>query len=757
MTFFRKQKDCLEQRGVAKDAIVFCTFIDGVRHYSSVADHDQYARYILSDEPGSDYANELLWSDTHSYCDLDCPNTLKELGFTQDQFIEAFSALLVRSFDKHLGVTITPNDCIWSTSSRPGKTSYHVKVVSNVFYWPVSSRKTSMKTFWRLVNEDCLNTKGFHFYQENDESIEQLSILDLSVYSANRCFRSLNCKKFGMDVRFTPIYGSISHSSVVNHCLTVRSEGRKAFSLTSKCKLPPRKTFIHTGLLREIAAKYGAQYVETEGSLVKLRNNGCRVCPINNETNKSDHCFLVLKDHAIYFGCHNEACSGKLLKVHELNGPDYQHYEDYFKLIPAGDFGSVCKYMKSCIKWVDRTSEPFFVTTSKIGLSCWDHRLHTNQVNFAKTLFKGYADIHLQTDDEPIKFSKVLGGLMKQRMIPTYADVLWLPHLDESPPMPKNKLNTFQGFALKDVPSNKIDFTKTQIYDLLVRLCGNQTEYITYLCSFLSCKLQRPYIKFPICLCMINSKEGSGKGTFGVFLEKLFCCGENSYVSFNTLESFTNGFNSIQARALWICLEEVSARKGGLKAFNGLLKDKISSNILLCEVKNKERVQVPWYASIIIFSNEFNVLSVSKNDRRLVCFKSDCSKANDKDYFIAIHRELSDLKIMRAAFDFFRTYDTTQFNYRDIPQSNMKDTLVNLCAPNAVKFHKFFMDQYTGRETYDVSEEDIYETYKAYVESYGMQTKSNRHSVIANLELHCELTRTEVGFMFTDVERRQHI
>ena len=158
MSMFRKQKDCLEQRAIAKDAIVFCTFIEGIRHYSSVADHDEYACYILSEESGSDYCNELLWSHTHSYCDLDCPHTLKALGFTQTEFVEAFSDLLVSSFDKHLGVAITPNDCIWSCSTREGKTSYHVKIASNAFYWPVSQRKTSMKTFWRLEN-----TSGFQF------------------------------------------------------------------------------------------------------------------------------------------------------------------------------------------------------------------------------------------------------------------------------------------------------------------------------------------------------------------------------------------------------------------------------------------------------------------------------------------------------------------------------------------------------------------------------------------------------------------
>jgi hypothetical protein len=148
---------------------------------------------------------------------------------------------------------------------------------------------------------------------------------------------------------------------------------------------------------------------------------------------------------------------------------------------------------------------------------------------------------------------------------------------------------------------------------------------------------------------------------------------------------------------------------------------------------------------------------VSKHDRRLVCFQSDSSKANQKDYFTAIHRELSDLKIMRSAYDYFLKWDTTDFNYREIPQSDMKDALVGMCAPNAVKFHSWFMRQYGGRDDYDVTEEEIYSSYKTYVDNYGMQTTSNRHTVIAQLELHCKIKRTEDGIHFTDSERRLHL
>ena len=74
------QSPCLEQRSINGDAIVFCTYVEGVRKYSSLPDHDEYARYIASGRPGGDCCNELLYSHTHTYLDLDSKLTLEQLA-----------------------------------------------------------------------------------------------------------------------------------------------------------------------------------------------------------------------------------------------------------------------------------------------------------------------------------------------------------------------------------------------------------------------------------------------------------------------------------------------------------------------------------------------------------------------------------------------------------------------------------------------------------------------------------------------------
>ena len=756
---FRKQAQALAQRETSNDQIVYQTFVQGARMYGTCSNGDQYAQYILHE---SHLCNELLWSHTHTFFDLDSEQHLEQLGHRDEaSFVEQFNDLLIEAFQEHLGVQIAHNDMIWSCSTRREKMSYHVKVANNQFFWPAKSRKTDLKNFARLVDNTLRNTPGFYYYTKEGDQLKQVSILDTAIYSPNRCFRSLACAKPTFDVPFRPLRGEITHSEIVKHMITVSDlEGREPFVLKTK----PQEVCIPcvpvaTSLLSTLASKHGSTYVNTQGSLVILKNDGPRLCKIGGEINESDNAFLVIKNGGVFFGCHNDSCLGELLKVHDFpQHKKFVYYSDYQKLIKDPDVTvqKVQEYMRSVISYVDRPSEAFFVISNKQAIEEWDHRLTLRQVNCAKVLFRGYGDIHLSTEDETIKFSAVLAGLLRRREIPTYADSIWLPHLREKvPTLPTNKINTFTGFALEQCPFSQVDFTQTKIYDLLKKLCNNKEDHIQYLLHFIAHKLQNPAKKLPICLAFIASREGVGKGSFGEFLKRLFSCADPTHVSFNTLESFCSGFNGVQSRALWVILEEVTAKLGGLKQFSGLLKDKISSTSLLLELKNKERKTIPWHANVIIFSNEFNILSVSRHDRRLVMFESDPSKSNNKAYFTQIYTELDDLAVMRAGFQYFRDFDLGDWNYRDLPHSDTKDRLVSCCEKNVTKFHRIFMEYYEGCVQYEVNGEDIYESYKGYCESWGIHKRSNRHHVIANLLLHCPwIKKVDKTFIFNDSDRR---
>jgi hypothetical protein len=204
-------------------------------------------------------------------------------------------------------------------------------------------------------------------------------------------------------------------------------------------------------------------------------------------------------------------------------------------------------------------------------------------------------------------------------------------------------------------------------------------------------------------------------------------------------------------------LEEISAKRNCLKEYSGFLKAKISDNTLLCEPKGKERSLVPWFSNLIIFSNDFNVLSCSKNDRRLVMFSSDSSKANCKEYFTQIYAELADLKVMRAAFDFFADLDVTEFNYRAIPYSRLKEKLSHVTEKHVTKFHRWLLkNQFCHQASYVFNEADVYSYYKNFCEEYGVNKQADRHYVCTQLELYLNLSKRGEEYGLSQIERNRY-
>ena len=92
---FRKQAQALSQRETSKDHIVYQTFVQGARMYGTCSNADQYAQYILHE---SQLCNELLWSHTHTFFDIDSEQHLGQLGHDEASFVETFNDILVEAF-----------------------------------------------------------------------------------------------------------------------------------------------------------------------------------------------------------------------------------------------------------------------------------------------------------------------------------------------------------------------------------------------------------------------------------------------------------------------------------------------------------------------------------------------------------------------------------------------------------------------------------------------------------------------------------
>ena len=138
-------------------------------------------------------------------------------------------------------------------------------------------------------------------------------------------------------------------------------------------------------------------------------------------------------------------------------------------------------------------------------------------------------------------------------------------------------------------------------------------------------------------------------------------------------------------------------------------------------------------------------------------FESDSSKANDKDYFTEIYRELDDLKVMRAAFDFFSTYDVSEFNYRAIPYSRLKEKLSNVSEKHVTKFHRWLLKHHLcHQDSYVFTEADLFGYYKNFCEEYGVAKQADRSYVCSQLELYTNMSKKGEEYGLSQINRNKY-
>ena len=749
MNFFKRQKYALETRAKNGDDVVFAKETPQSKYeYSTCATQEEYANYLLDNR----YCNEMLWTHTKSYYDLDAKTTLSDLLLTEDEFIMKFNKFLQESYLKYLGITVLEKDIYWSSSCRPEKLSFHIVINHPSHFWHVDDRHKHLKTFVKQLVSDSLQIQGLYvFVQNNTEFIKQ-SLIDLAVYSQRRLLRSVGQCKRGVDVELAP-RKKLSLLVILNHLVTlpnVAGMTRIAFKKDKITDLLTKKEKpVSTKLLDRLAEECGAIVSDIKGSLVTLRNKEkTRKCILNNCVHQNNNCYFLKRNNEILFGCHgcpDTPC--KVVHTYETE-KDFQFYESYKKILDIHEVqpesfcpGLIENYLLQTVRFIDQPNDPHFITCSRIPV--FNGKLFAKQTNSSKNLFFRHSDIHLEQNEEVIKFSNILANLTRKRRIKTYNSTCWVPFAKGSnylPELSQDSLNLFSGYNLEEYRATSvIDFTKTKIYELISRnLTNGDEESLEYLLSFISHRLQKSWVTIPICQIWCNSCPGTGKSTFSEFLKKLFSSGtDQTFVSYSNMESFCSAFNFEKRHALFVSLEEAPQGRRN-KEFDNYLKDFISSPEMLLEAKGVDRRVVPSYSSVLVYSNQMKVISVDQRDRRMVFYvcSNETKNINKKKFFDELYRELDSLDILKSAFNFFLSRDISKWDYRNFPVTQLRKKVQQCSIQLDVRWLRYFFTmEYWGGENFVFSKMELYEFWKVYIDTHGVSSRRDFDFVVSSFEL----------------------
>jgi ABC-type cobalamin/Fe3+-siderophores transport system ATPase subunit len=249
-------------------------------------------------------------------------------------------------------------------------------------------------------------------------------------------------------------------------------------------------------------------------------------------------------------------------------------------------------------------------------------------------------------------------------------------------------LNLWQGWGVVPRPGDwgLIKFHVDEV------LAGGVSEFAEYILRWVAWSIQHPAEQAEVALVLIGEK-GVGKGTLVRCLQRIF--GAHAF-QVTTREHVIDKFNGhLQDCVLFIADE---AYWGGDKRCVGRLQGMITEPTLSVERKGIDTVEVPNFLHMLMLAEPGWVIPAGRFERRYAAFAVSATKRADREYFRALHHQITDGGAEAMMWDLQRM-DLDGWHPREIPEALLKSkTLQEQQAHTLAPWEQwFFMLLHTGK------------------------------------------------------------
>jgi hypothetical protein len=279
--------------------------------------------------------------------------------------------------------------------------------------------------------------------------------------------------------------------------------------------------------------------------------------------------------------------------------------------------------------------------------------------NWITTSFSSRADFLLQYQNRTER--------VKGKQIPV--GPLWLNHLgrrqyrgiDFAPPpkvLRSDYYNLWQGFAVEPKPG---DWSLTQelIHDVAARKDSGINRYIL---GWMAQAVQQPGLRLGTAL-VFRGKQGTGKGCLITEFGALW--GPHFFHAHDPRQ-LTGNFNAHLKAISIVFADEAWANN---RMALGVLKARITEELLPIEFKGKDTIQVKNYIRLMMATNERWAVEADGEERRFAIFTMGDAHMQDRKFFGAL-REQNKKGGREAFLHYLLNYDISQLDLGTIPQTD---------------------------------------------------------------------------------------
>lgn len=264
---------------------------------------------------------------------------LEDYPYSDFKMIKYMNELLADVFGRLSWYDFNDEQCMYLVDDSKNKKSIHFLYNSGYCFENNGERtgdtpKCSQWEFWEYVRNIIFTESKYEHLRvwkektrsNKDTYMSLESVIDFNVYSKNRAMRmmkSYKCTKSELDDgkhprTFYPC--KIEDDKVIllkrkklnkKYLINSYSPNPKYYNFTIESAEKKHKYESHnlTEIYKIINEKLDNVTIdETEGCMVKLRNDGDRVCLISGETHTGNNPYVVIRGKGLYFYCHWDEC-----------------------------------------------------------------------------------------------------------------------------------------------------------------------------------------------------------------------------------------------------------------------------------------------------------------------------------------------------------------------------------------------------------------------------------------------------------------
>lgn len=628
----------------------------GKFEFGSFPDQEAFIEFINACDPVHRIFYEVLLADKpqRMFADLDGEG----LTISNVEMYRQWQMLMRYVFPK-LGMKFNSRE-VRVLNSTGEKISGHWSYLGKGYVFKNSQEQ---KAFWKYV-ESVIEQKypDLCFTRVRaDGKMELVTVLDTSVYSKNRPFRTIYSHKQGSDRVLLPCkikdgkITAVSKYSPFDY-LVYETDPCHFYEM----KIPPyvevKNKFYSMPEIQALITQHvpDVKIHAIKGRLITLRNTATRTCIIGGEENKTDNSFVVWRRDGLYFGCHDANCEGEYQKIHAFTNieppePEQITWNDLNRMAAmCTSWDDRNHLIRTCVSWMNQRfclvkANKTFVLEEFKDMDDNDEWVTGIKYKDLKSMSVDFQNKTLTTnlDKTEAKKHDANGAVPQRRVERGAGDInkinpytMWINSPDRrevdkiifDPKKYYEQLNgceeysqfynLFDGFKITresvddvKVPPNFEDHAYFQ--HILKRWCnGNEKVYNVVLNMFAHI-IQKPWEKMNISL-VLRSTERTGKGLPLQIFKNII--GSKYFFQPSQPSHILGDFNAQLKTAIVCFLDEMVW--GGDKEKAGTLKKLVTENTNYINEKYCPVLRIKSFINLFMASNEDWICPAGATEQR---------------------------------------------------------------------------------------------------------------------------------------------